>query len=1115
MKFVHTNVYSEFSLLSSTNRMEKLVEQASMLGYEALALTDHHVMYGAVPFYKACLKFQIKPLIGLEVTIFDENRRESFLLRLLAKSNDGYRSLNKLSTILGLKESKRAYLLKEELLRYTEACLIIIPYYEGPLEAYLKSREQTNAGQWLSSWFSSDFIDKKDVYLELSGEMDQDESYHRQLVSIAEQGGWNCLAGHPVRYLQKEDVSSYVVLKAIQSGQLMERIELKPYEKKAFLLSKDELKQISSIMSAYQSMEEMINKSEVALSFEESLMPKFPLQDGQTAENTLRELCLQGLKKRYKNPSEEAYSRLDYELNVINSMGFTDYFLVVWDFIRYAKEHGILVGPGRGSAASSLVAFTLAITEIDPLKYNLLFERFLNPERQSLPDIDVDFPDHRREEVIQYVQKSYGKNYVAQILTFGTFAAKAAIRDVGKVLGLHAFEIEKAAKLVPSRPGITLEKAISSNEEFRNFLKESEELEQLKHLALKIEGLPRHSSTHAAGVIISQKPLTDIVALQSGQDGVYLTQATMGVLEEVGFVKFDFLGLRNLTMLERVQDAVHAHTGEKIDLLQLPLDDVKVYEELSKGETTGVFQLESDGMRGVLRQLKPSKFEDIVAVNALYRPGPMDFIPTYIQGKNEPDHTVTYLHPDLEPILSSTYGVIVYQEQIIQIAVKLARYSLAEADILRRAISKKNKKTLQAEKAGFINRSMELGYTKEMAERIFDLIERFANYGFPRSHAVAYSFISYQLAYVKVHYPAAFYAALFSGVLHQKEKMIDYIQEAKRTKVPLLPPSLEKSDIRFSLEEDGIRMGFLSVDHIGYQVAAFLVESRNQELPDNLFDFCVKMDSKLINKKVVESLIKSGALDYFKQDRAVLLASVDEAFEYAQKVHDFKEEMDGLFTLSLDPPQYLEQEPLSELEKLEYEHEVLGFYLSGHPVLQYERVFETYKRETIDDVLNHSPHITRIAALVLESKQIKTKKGDQMAFVEMSDETNRVDAVIFPSVWKNNSPLFKQGQLLFLEGKVDQSRNKSQFIVNKVMNLTHLLQKQKRLFIRIPKEQNEKGILEKITEILRPFYGETPVIIFDEAREQKIQLNFFINKESQAIAILKDLLGDENVVIGE
>ncbi|WP_053070509.1 DNA polymerase III subunit alpha [Alkalihalobacillus pseudalcaliphilus] len=1038
MQLLHTNVYSEYSLMQSTNRMNELVKRAKQLGYEAIALTDHHHMYGVIPFYQACLKQNIQPIIGLEITVKSNDQAIPFLLRLLAKSFKGYQSLVKLATILGLKDKKDSYIMMPDLYRYVEECFVIIPYYDGPLGSLHENEDRHVAVQWLKTNLPSSFIQEENILLEISGQTEQDRLLHERIISLEQLGKWRAIVGWPVRFLHQDDVSGAIVLKGIDAGTPFQRIETPRYFKHAYLPELDQFHQQVPYLAAYEVMAEVISQCQIHLPLEETKMPKYPLKEDEAPHTFLTQLCEEGLKKRYINPSVEANERLAYELSVIHKMGFTDYFLVVWDFIRYAKEQGIMVGPGRGSAASSIVAYTLSITEIDPLKYELLFERFLNPQRQSFPDIDVDFPDHRRDEVIEYVQKKYGKNHVAQILTFGTFAARAALRDVGKVLGIHAFEIDRAAKMVPSRPGITITKALEQSTDLHDLFQQSDKHKQWLYLVEKIEGLPRHTSTHAAGVIISQQRLTELIPLQAGQQDIYLAQATMNVLEESGFVKFDFLGLRNLTMLERIVKAIKVFEGKNIDLLQLPLDDTDVFKGLAAGKTTGVFQLESDGMRQVLTQLQPNRFEDIVAVNALYRPGPMDFIPTYIKGKHHPNEKIDYLHPDLEPILAPTYGVIVYQEQIIQIAVQLAGYSYAEADILRRAISKKKKETMLAEKQHFIEGALESGYEVQVAKAIFDLIERFANYGFPKSHAVAYSMISYQLSYLKVHYRSAFYAALFSGSTHHKEKLAEYIQEAKREGVEIYPPSLKKGSVLFSLEKAGIRIGLLSIEHVGYQAAKYLVELDDKSNIRDLFDLVVKVDHKIINKKVVEGLIKTGALDEFQKDRAILLANVDHAFDYGSKVQDFEAEMEGLFTLSLEKPDYFMQEPLTPIEKLEYEQEALGFYLSGHPVLQYEEHFHHYRRLTIEEMKKASNSVCRLAVLIMSVKQIKTKKGEPMAFVEVSDESNQISAVVFPSIWKQHYELIQPGNLIFVEGKRDQSRQNEQFIMNKVMMLESL-----------------------------------------------------------------------------
>ncbi|GAF64334.1 DNA polymerase III, alpha subunit [Bacillus sp. TS-2] len=1118
MKWVQTNVYSEYSLLSSTNRIDDLVKTAKSLGYEALALTDHHVMYGVIPFYEACLKYHIKPLLGLEVTVMDDETGEQqfYTKRLIAKSEEGYRSLIRIASVLGTKNPKESYLTKEEWLNYVKGCVIILPFYNGGHQIHLKNQNQATALQWIKNWTKETWLE--DTYIELNGDGEQ-ESYQRaQLIELAKQLQVKYIPGRPLRFLSKEDRASYLILKSIKLRKPVEHITLNKEEENAYFISLEKWQAFySDIPNVTANMDKLIKSCQVTLEFNQLQMPQYPLKEGNRSQY-LRQLCEKGLKSRYPFVTDEIFERLEHELQIIQSMGFEDYFLVVWDFVRFAKEQNILVGPGRGSAAGSLVAYLLAITEIDPIEYQLLFERFLNPERKSLPDIDIDFPDHRREEVIEYVQKKYGEKHVAQIMTFGTFAARAAIRDVGKALGVHAYQIEKVAKMISSRYHTTIEQTLEQNQELVTLCQQSKEVARMLELAHKIEGLPRHVSTHAAGVIISKPPITQYVALQNGGSNVYITQAPMEVLEKLGFVKFDFLGLRNLTVLENMNEMIYRETGEALDFLKIPLTDSKVYELLAKGETTGIFQLESPGMRKVLRQLGPKNIEDIVAVNALYRPGPMDFIPNYIEGKNAKDSTIHYIHPDLESILGITYGVVVYQEQIMQIAVYLAGYSLAEADLLRRAISKKNRDELLKEKQHFIMGAKTKGYSSSIGEEVFKLIERFANYGFNRSHAVAYSFISYQLAYVKVHFPAIFYAALLSSAVHQSDKLVEYLEEVRNAGIRILPPSLEKSGAYFTVEERHIiRTGYLPIDHIGLQAAKELLVLKQQETPKSLFEFCVKVNLKIINRRMIENLIKAGALDFFEEERATMLATIDEALEYAERVREFEEESAGLFTISLERPNYIWQEPLSDLEKLEYEFEVFGFYLSGHPIEKYETVLESFKRTTIEQALKEKRNLCRIAVLVVNIKQIKTKKGEYMAFIKMSDETRRFDGVVFPKTWKESASTFKEGQLLLLEGKFDYSKEDSQFIINKAKSLDGLTRNNqinysKGLFLKIPSEIKKQEVMATIHRIVRDYHGHSQVIVVDEATKKKVQLHEKVNGSKELIKELEDLLGIDNVV---
>lgn len=1114
MMIVQSHVYSEYSLLSSTNRIEALVEKASRLGYQALALCDHHVMYGAVPFYQACLKYGIKPILGLELTIQrDEDEPHTLaLIRLYAKNEQGYAHLMQLATLIGHKEEKHPALSREEVIPYLNDLVVVLPDQDGPIHSWLQSGQDEKAREWLATWRGQTNV--ADWLLGISGNNEQVE----QVSLFSKQNGLKVIASHPCYFLEERDAEAFGIARAIRDGVKAEDRALRREERSYFLQSPEQmLTCFKHEREALENTQLLASLCSVQLTLGQPQLPKYTPAEGESNE-LLRQLCVKGAHLRYREVNDQVRERLEKELHVITQMGFSDYFLIVWDFMRYARKQGMLTGPGRGSAAGSLVAYVLEITNVDPLKYNLLFERFLNHERVSMPDIDIDFPDHRRDEVIEYVQGKYGKEHVAQIITFGTLAARAVVRDVGKALGLMSFVIEQVAREIPSTPGMTLEKALAESKRLAALINESDEAKALWQIAKQLEGLPKHTSTHAAGVVISARPLPEIVALQAGQAGVSLTQATMNVIEELGLLKFDFLGLRNLTLLERMVSLIEEHNQVKLDLQNIPLNDEETFVLLGKGDTTGVFQLESPGMRRTLTHLKPTEFEDIVAVNALYRPGPMEFIQTYIDGKYKV-HTITYAHPDLEPILKGTHGVIVYQEQIMQIASLLAGFSLAEADILRRAISKKKKEELARQREAFVKGAVDNGYEANVAIEVFSLIERFADYGFNRSHAVAYSMISYQLAYVKAHYPLAFYTALFSSVWHNHEKLAHHLRECRSAGYKVLPPSVSHSDLLFSIENKAIRFGLLPITHVGVQAVEAIISERKKKPFEDLFSFTVRFDQKIVNKKSIEQLIKAGAMDEFRQDRATLLKSLDEALRFAIEVKEFQEETGGLFTLDIQAPEYDQAEPLLIQEKLEYEKEALGFYLSGHPIETYKAKLADVTRVTIETAFTKTG-IVRVAGLIVSVRKIKTKKGEPMAFAVLSDESQEGELILFPQAWQKVEITFKEGELVLIEGRMDQSKERKQIIVEKVVSVNSLSNEQgsvqdAKLFLRITPAREHPKLLQQVKQQLLDNKGQVPVVLYYEQTKQTKRLlaNYNVSPSNTCLSILKELLGKENVVL--
>lgn len=762
------------------------------------------------------------------------------------------------------------------------------------------------------------------------------------------------------------------------------------------------------------------------------------------------------------------------------------------------------------------MSYVLYITDVDPIRHHLLFERFLNPERISMPDIDIDFPDTRRDEVIQYVQQKYGEMHVAQIITFGTLAAKAALRDVGRVFGVSPKEADQLAKLIPSRPGMTLDDARKQSAELNKRLSESSLLQQVFTIARKIEGLPRHTSTHAAGVVLSEEPLTDVVPLQEGHEGIYLTQYAMDHLEDLGLLKMDFLGLRNLTLIESITSMIEKEKNIKIDLSSISYQDEKTFSLLSKGDTTGIFQLESSGMRSVLKRLKPSGLEDIVAVNALYRPGPMENIPLFIDRKHGlvPVH---YPHEDLRGILKDTYGVIVYQEQIMVIASRMAGFSLGEADLLRRAVSKKKKDILDRERSHFVEGCLKKEYSVDTANEVYDLIVKFANYGFNRSHAVAYSMIGCQLAYLKAHYPLYFMCGLLTSVIGNEDKIAQYLYEAKGSGIRILPPSVNKSSYPFTVEDGAVRYSLRAIKSVGVSAVKDIYKARKEKPFEDLFDFCFRVPSKSVNRKTLEALIFSGAMDEFDQNRATLLASIDVALEHAELFAADDDQM-GLFldeSFSIKP-KYVETEELPLVDILAFEKETLGIYFSNHPLSAFRNQLTARGAVSIQQAQQAVKKQVSLGVLLSKIKTIRTKTGQNMAFLTLSDETGEMEAVVFPEQFRQLSPVLREGALLFSAGKCEIRQEKVQFIMSRAELLENMnAEKAPSVYMKIESSQHSQEILTKIKRILLEHKGETGVYLYYERQKQTIKLPeaFHIDADHQVLYRLKELLGQKNVVL--
>ncbi|WP_234404972.1 DNA polymerase III subunit alpha, partial [Paenibacillus bouchesdurhonensis] len=1090
-EFVHLHVHSEYSLLDGAARLQDLVAKAASFGMKALALTDHGVMYGAVPFYKYCKASGIKPIIGCEMYFTASSRKERGTrkdqpihhLILLAKNETGYRNLMKLSSIGHLEGFHYKPRIDWEVLeQHSEGLVCLSACLGGEVPQHLlhgRYNEARKAVQRYQAAFGDDF------YIELQDHgIPEQKKVLPELIKLARELDVQLVATNDVHYLNQEDAEVQDVLICIGTGKTVEDEErLQIPTDQLYLKSGAEMAALFPyIAEAVANTKIIAEKCNLELEFGRHILPAYrPIPDGMSAEAYLALLCEKGLEERYghldiwrqEHTREPLKKRLHYELNVIGNMGFADYFLIVWDFIAYAHRQGIATGPGRGSSAGSIVAYVLNITDVDPMKYNLLFERFLNPERVTMPDIDIDFSDERRDEVIAYVADKYGAEHVAQIITFGTMAARAAVRDVGRVLNVPFGEVDKVAKLIPGNLGMTIERAIKESPELRGLYESQQRIQVLLDMARKVEGMPRHASTHAAGVVISRDPLTDTVPLQAGGEGTPLTQYSMEHLESIGLLKMDFLGLRTLSIIERCMNWIQEQEGEVPDFRHTSDDDPATYEMLGRGETTGVFQLESAGMRRVLRDLKPSVFEDIISVLALYRPGPMEFIPKYIAGKHG-QITVEYPHADLIPILQDTYGIIVYQEQIMQIAAKMAGFSLGEADLLRRAVSKKKREVLDEERGHFVAGSLAKGYEEKDANAVYDMIVRFADYGFPRAHAAAYGVLAFQTAYLKAHYPVHFMASMLTAVMGSHRKVAEYIIECRRMGITVLPPDVNESSILFTprlaessdgkiLRENSgtdasitaadpdaeselqvpresesinrtaeqaavqgvIRFGLAAIKNVGTQAMESILRERKERPFDSLLDFCRRVDLRTCNKRVIESLIQGGAFDSLPGHRAQLLAMLDETVEAALKWRKEREDLQiQLFDFVETPNwniEYPEIPPFNAGQQLELERELLGLYLSGHPLDDYDELLAGDGIERLMD-LGESPDGSRVvvAGMAVSVKTITTKQGKAMAFMELEDQVERCEVVLFPEIWRRSGELVAKGALLALRATVQQ-----------------------------------------------------------------------------------------------
>ncbi|GAB6118146.1 DNA polymerase III subunit alpha [Thermoanaerobacter brockii subsp. lactiethylicus] len=1143
--FVHLHVHSEYSLLDGSCRIKDLIARTKELNMKAIAITDHGVMYGVIDFYKEAVAQGIKPIIGCEIYVAPRSMQdreygidnENYHLVLLAKDMTGYKNLMKIVTVASIEGFYYKPRVDREFLKeHSEGLIALSACLAGEVPSYILRGEYEKAKE--AALFYDSIFGRGNFYLELQdhGILEQ-QKVNKELIRLSKETGIPLVATNDVHYLEKKDAKAHEVLLCIQTGKTIDDEDRMSFPTDEFYLkSPEEMENLfSCCKEAIENTEKITDMCNVEFEFNKTKLPKYDLPEGVDSYEYLRNLCYEGLYKRYKNPSKEVIERLDYELSVIKQMGYVDYFLIVWDFIKFAKDNGIMTGPGRGSAAGSLVAYTLGITNIDPIKYNLLFERFLNPERVSMPDIDSDFCYERRQEVIDYVVKKYGKDNVAQIITFGTMAARAVIRDVGRALNYPYAEVDVIAKMIPFELGMTIDKALSLNPELKARYENEEKVKQLIDISRSLEGLPRHASTHAAGVVISKEPLVNYVPLQKNEDSI-VTQFPMTTLEELGLLKMDFLGLRTLTVIRDTIEMVEKNRGVTIDFDSMEYDDPKVYELISKGETEGVFQLESSGMKQFMTELKPKNLEDIIAGISLYRPGPMDQIPRYLANKNHPE-SIVYDHPLLKPILDVTYGCMVYQEQVMQIVRDVAGYSLGRADLVRRAMAKKKMDVMEQERKNFIYGmvddegnvivpgALRNGLDEATANKLFDEMLDFANYAFNKSHAAAYAVIAYQTAYLKRYYPVEFMAALLNSFVDNLDKVAFYVQVCRKMGIKVLPPDINESDSYFTVVEDKIRFGLSAVKNVGLNMTMEIVSERERNGKfKSVVDFFERMQDSQLNKKAVESLIKAGAFSSFGVRRSQLLSAYDKLMENIKKNRN--NNLNGQISLFGEVEQThgvgfefpdLEEFPKSRL--LSMEKETLGLYISGHPLEEYmEDIpkitnattldFKVSEEEMFQPKLQDNQEV--VIAGVIATKKIKfTKNNNIMAFVTIEDLYGTVEVIVFPTVYEKYSSIIKEDNPVVVRGKVSlKEEEEPKILCDEIKPLSQAIVK--KLYLNL----QDSTKIEIVKQILRKNPGNMPVVLkLNSKKLLAANRDLWVNGSKELIKELHAVLGEENVKV--
>ena len=1149
MNFTHLHVHTEYSLLDGSNKIKEYVDRVKALGMDSAAITDHGVMYGVIDFYRAARAAGINPILGCEVYVAPGSRfdREAgsgddryYHLVLLAENNQGYSNLMKIVSkgfVEGFYYKPRVDLSLLE--KYHEGIIALSACLAGEVARFLTRGMYEDAKKAALRY--QDIFGKGNFFLELQDHgIPEQQNVNQQLLKMHRETGIELVATNDVHYTLAEDAQPHDVLLCLQTGKKLADEDRMRYEGgQYYVKSPEEMERLFPYApEALENTHKIAQRCHVEIEFGVTKLPKFDVPEGYTSWEYLNELCFRGLEERYQPATEELKERLNYELSTIRNMGYVDYFLIVWDFIKYARDHDIMVGPGRGSAAGSLVAYTLGITQLDPIRYDLLFERFLNPERVSMPDIDVDFCFERRQEVIDYVRRKYGDDCVVQIVTFGTLAARGVIRDVGRVMDLPYAQVDTIAKMIPQELNITIDKALQMNPELKKVYEDQKEIHDLIDTAKRLEGLPRHTSMHAAGVVISQKDVSEYVPLSRASDGSIVTQFTMTTLEELGLLKMDFLGLRTLTVIQNAVHLIEQDAGVKLDMQHIDYNDKKVLDSLGTGRSDGVFQLESAGMKNFMKELKPQSLEDVIAGISLYRPGPMDFIPQYIRGKNRPD-TIKYDCPQLESILKPTYGCIVYQEQVMQIVRNLAGYTLGRSDLVRRAMSKKKAAVMEKERQNFVYGNEEEGVpgciangiSEQTANKIYDDMIDFAKYAFNKSHAAAYAVVSYQTAFLKYYYPVEFMAALMTSVIEMPTKVAEYIQVCRQMNIKILPPDVNRGAYGFSVDNGAIRYGLSAIKSVGRPVINALVEEREVKGEyRSLKDFIERLTGT-VNKRAIENFIKAGALDCLEGNRRQKMLVYSQIVDSIaqEKKNSFAGQM-SLFDLVSDEEKKEYEIRMPDVEEydkemiLAFEKDVLGIYLSGHPLERYRNIMEKMiSAKTTDFQPDEESGIPKvydgqkviIGGMITEKTIKYTRNNKVMAFLTVEDLLGTVEIVVFPRDYEKWQSMLNEDARVFVQGRVNAEDDKpSKLILEKVRAFEDIPQE---LWIHFKDKAEYAEKEQELLETLKGYAGISAVVIYlkDVNAMKRLPAGYHARISDSLTGELRKKYGESNVKVVE